>query len=115
MANLKDLTRDNRVVLNSNGVGEIDKLINSNKNLRDLTKKIEKIEMTPAQKGSLAKLFAHGDTNIQKEVKELLAKGDKDGILKKINHFSNKNDIAGISESVVNGECASIQRVAYGE
>ena len=44
--------------------------------------------MTPAQKGSLAKLFAHGDTNIQKD---------------------------GISESVVNGECASIQRVAYGE
>ena len=72
MANLKDLTRDNRVVLNSNGVGEIDKLINSNKNLRDLTKKIEKIEMTPAQKGSLAKLFAHGDTNIQKEVKNYL-------------------------------------------
>ena len=46
--------------------------INSNKNLRNLTKKIEKIKMTPEQKGSLAKIFAQGDAEIADLVKYII-------------------------------------------
>ena len=53
MRNLKDLTRDNSVYLSSNGAGELKRLLNSNKNLRNLVNKINNLNLTEAEKAGL--------------------------------------------------------------
>ena len=94
MSNLRDLTRDRRIVLNSNGVGEIDKIINSSKNLRDIVKKIDRIDLSGADKRALSKLLAYGDKELINDAIKAIGKNDKSGIVKLISGLGNDKNIA---------------------
>lgn len=72
--------------------------------VKGVSKEIEKIEMTSSQKGSIAKIFAQGNVEIQKEVKELLDNMDKGGILEKISNFEYTTSEFPTIESLISGD-----------